>query len=189
MRAYSGDFTFKNPSEAAAYLFDNFASTIPVKPEQIAMDLGYKVAPLTRANIETANIKDVSDSELASISGLAAINESGKKFIFYSPTDHMERQRFTIAHELGHHVLHSETLLKSKLKRDTNFISQNKEEIDANRFAAELLLPFKYLKMAILEADNIDTKHLAKKFCVSDAVMTIRLINLGILKRANDRSK
>ncbi len=58
-------------------------------------------------------------------------------FVYLNRAKPLGRQRFTAAHELGHHVLgHTE-----ELDVDVMAEQQSLEERDANRFAAELLVP------------------------------------------------
>ena len=55
------------------------------------------------------------------------------------------------------------------------------QEVEANRFAAELLMPEKYVQNAI-QRDGIKTvQDLAKQFGVSASAMRWRLVNLGLL--------
>ena len=57
------------------------------------------------------------------------------------------RQRFTIAHELGHAVLHAregihlDQAFRLRFRDQTSAMAIDPEEIDANSFAAELLMP------------------------------------------------
>jgi Zn-dependent peptidase ImmA (M78 family) len=52
------------------------------------------------------------------------------------------RYRFTIAHELGHYVLHRQGVLdKVSTRRDMTIWNDASEEAEANLFAAELLMP------------------------------------------------
>lgn len=57
----------------------------------------------------------------------------GRPIILFSRTDPGDRQRFTVAHELGHLLMHS-PLRDDEIDRDD-------AEKEANRFAAALLLP------------------------------------------------
>lgn len=73
---------------------------------------------------------------------------SNKYKIFTNPFDGAQRQRFTIAHELGHIVLEHlevEDNLKEPtlniLNREIEFDSSSYQEKEANKFAAELLMP------------------------------------------------
>lgn len=108
------------------------------------------------------------------IDGIQII-ENKKASIGYNQTQHPYRQRFTVAHEIGHLLLgHTEK----------NFIldlnSKKPEEIEANQFAAELLIPLFFLKSDIKR--DKDSKILAKKYWVSEEAMWWRLMDLKLLK-------
>jgi Zn-dependent peptidase ImmA (M78 family) len=63
----------------------------------------------------------------------------GRSFIFVNGADPPPRQRFTIAHELGHHLLgHG-----PRTDVGSFYDSSDQREIDANKFASELLLPYR----------------------------------------------
>ena len=72
--------------------------------------------------------------------------EGEKKIIGINSSHHSNRQRFSIAHEIGHLVLHNRDLFVDKVVK-INFRDSkssqaiDKEEIAANAFAAELLMP------------------------------------------------
>lgn len=110
------------------------------------------------------------------------------------------RQRFSIAHELGHYYLHAEepvfidfgSRIQKPQSRYRNAVSSeasNKEEIDANTFAAALLMPRNMVRREIatvLENDpELDPEsvviELAHRFGVSRDAMNFRLLNLGLL--------
>jgi Zn-dependent peptidase ImmA (M78 family) len=106
-------------------------------------------------------------------SGAVNSNTRGAS-IFVSEDDHPWRQRFTIAHELGHLMLHKEGTLHH---RDTSFTG-NAMEQQANKFAAELLMPWSMLETAMVSTGG-STKRLARLFDVSDAAMSVRLGKVG----------
>lgn len=84
------------------------------------------------------------------------------------------RQRFTLAHELGHLLLHDVGVAF----RDHTF-SGNPRETEANRFAAALLIP---RRMLLREADGTRTAEvLAGIFQVSAPAMDIELERAGIV--------
>src|SRR3990172_9125689 len=64
---------------------------------------------------------------------------------------HTHRQRFTIAHEIGHMLLHRgievhvDRTYRINLRDDISSSAVDHDEIEANRFAAELLMPEKML--------------------------------------------
>jgi Zn-dependent peptidase ImmA (M78 family) len=101
------------------------------------------------------------------------------------------RQRFTIAHELGHLELHRgrRLILDVPVRVDyrdrTSSLATDREEIEANRFAAALLMPEAMVISAAREADARVLEDLvpllAKRFQVSIEAMSYRLINLGLI--------
>jgi hypothetical protein len=94
--------------------------------------------------------------------------------IWVNRDDHPLRQRFTLAHEVGHLMLHA----LGKKHRDTNFAGINWEEVQANRFAADLLVPVWMLDLAI-QSTGGEPRRLARLFDVSEQAMTYRLQNTG----------
>jgi Zn-dependent peptidase ImmA (M78 family)/DNA-binding XRE family transcriptional regulator len=95
------------------------------------------------------------------------------------------RQRFSIAHELGHFVLHHD---------DAHFIDYGvptmegeaphynwQDERAANAFAAELLMPEASMRH---DAGTISAARLARRYEVSPEAMGFRLANLGFLNRS-----
>lgn len=105
------------------------------------------------------------------------------------------RQRFTIAHELGHLVLHEgqrvivDRSLKVNLRDPRSALATNSQEIAANAFAAELLMPEDILRAEVARtvaerpsiSDTVLVAELARRFDVSGQAMTYRLVNLRIL--------
>jgi Zn-dependent peptidase ImmA (M78 family) len=101
------------------------------------------------------------------------------------------RQRFTIAHEIGHLVMHKgqEMFIDRFARVNWRNGESNREEMEANAFAAELLMPRKFVEQHVEKA-LASSKHvspqslvadLAKSFKVSPEAMSYRLSNLGIL--------
>lgn len=104
---------------------------------------------------------------------------------------HPNRQRFTIAHECGHFILHRDMIKreihvdkKSRMLRSPLSAEGVSEvEIEANLFAAATLMPEDFLRKALknepADIDDEETvKSLARKFRVSPAAMSFRLGNL-----------
>lgn len=161
------------PTSVAREIFAKYAKSMPVDPLQIANDLGIYVHPISK---ETLITLDQNPADYASVCG-AALKVGGKKIILYRRSDGVKRQRFTIAHELGHHVLgHT---VNGRQFRDEAYSTGNKLETDANNFAAELLVPLTYLKHAIAKHGANSIEELAEIFFVSDSVMAIRLEHLN----------
>lgn len=84
------------------------------------------------------------------------------------------RRRFTIAHELGHYCLHQEFLnsVGTILERSTRSFVIRDKEIEADEFAAELLMPqAEFTK----QYNNLDVNTLAEYFAVSIQATYMRI--------------
>jgi len=146
----------------------------PVPVDKLAKKLGLLLAPLP------------ADDE---ISG-AIIRKDGQVVIAVNPAHHINRQRFTIAHELGHYFLHEgmETHVDQNFRVAWRNAESSKaidwNEIQANRFAAELLMPTSFMLKDLDSLESVD-RHavalLATKYAVSPGAMKIRLSQLGII--------
>lgn len=99
------------------------------------------------------------------------------------------RQRFTIAHEIGHLLLHAgeelhvDTDFRVNLRSDSSSKGSDVTEIEANAFAAALLMPADFLSQDIVEMridveDSEQIEALANKYGVSTQAMTFRISNL-----------
>jgi len=92
------------------------------------------------------------------------------------------RQRFTIAHELGHYLLrhhdHFHIDVASALAHGEAANYDWRDERAANEFAAELLMPAPMVVAAAKSGTGVAV--LANRFKVSQEAMGFRLINLGL---------
>jgi transcriptional regulator with XRE-family HTH domain len=102
--------------------------------------------------------------------------------IGYRSGDNAVRQRFTIAHELGHHLLrHYDNfhIDPTRTAEDGHPPGYDwKDERAANDFAAQLLMPATWVSQYLKQLGP--TKRLAQKFQVSQEAMSYRLVNLGL---------
>lgn len=129
------------------------------------------------------------------ISGVLVV-ENGKARIGYNG-DCKTRNRFTIAHELGHYFLHTNNEnelfvdnVKVMYRKQAASRIEKMQEIQANSFAAALLMPQMLLKKKIHElkddlflfTDEEIIDSLSKTFKVSSTAMTYRLINLKLIE-------
>jgi len=149
---------------------------LPIPVHKVAESLGLVIKPY-----------DLGEE----ISGVLVIEE-GQGIIGFNPNESTVRQRFTIAHELGHYELHKDG---NELFVDKNFKvlfrNQNSstgeivKEQEANAFAAALLMPEHFIRREI-EKNSFDLtdegtmKKLARAFNVSVPAMTYRISNLGL---------
>lgn len=173
----------------AKELLEKCKITAPhVEVRKIARDLGVQIK------------FEPSDGD---ISGVLTRDQKNKPVIGVNEKDGENRQRFTIAHEIGHLVLHSEVLyIDSKhqvrmvmnpeggkpprtfLRDQVSSEATDYREIEANRFAASLLMPqhllAKDLKLMreLVTWEQLDG--LATRYKVSTQAMTFRLMNLGV---------
>lgn len=119
------------------------------------------------------------------LSGMAYIKD-GLKIIGVNALHHPNRQRFSAAHELGHHLLHVDVISAAVhvdriLHRDRiSAEGTDALEIEANAFAAELLMPNKFLAEIIGHSgldldDDAAVATLARRFKVSTSAMLNRL--------------
>lgn len=122
------------------------------------------------------------------VSGMLVVR--GERALIGVNADHHEhRRRFTIAHELGHFLLHRDqnSVFIDAFYRDTTSSEGTKKlEIEANAFASELLMPEATVRERVgaqvfgpLNDGAIG--HLAEEFNVSVQALTIRLTHLGLL--------
>ena len=148
----------------------------PVDIEKITKNLG----------IEIRKMKFSNDN----VSGAIKIKgKQGKPIIVVNEDHHEHRQRFTIAHEIGHFILHSiggmHVDSNNVYFRDANATSNtsNIKEIQANQFAAELLMPREAVindlegsyKLSDCDKDLKIISKLADKYNVSQQAMMIRV--------------
>ncbi|MGW8706084.1 ImmA/IrrE family metallo-endopeptidase [Brevundimonas sp. NPDC055814] len=94
--------------------------------------------------------------------------------------DSHARQRFTVAHELSHYLLHRDQIgrgiVDDVLYRST---LTDRREAEANRLAADLLMPDSLIEAWLDRASALGVQdiplYLAERFEVSEAAMRIRL--------------
>ena len=148
-----------------ADILRKFHSKAPVPVIEIANELGIKVYKTNDFD--------------GRISGLIQKDEhhGGKSgYAIYTNAHHpMTRRRFTIAHEIGHFMLHRE-LIGDGITDDGLYRSHLRGgfESEANRFAANLLMP-RELVWEFIEQGVDTVEELAEKFNVSKSAMSIRL--------------
>ncbi|SRR5258708_33215819 len=147
----------------------------PVPVEQVAKKMGILICPLPASD---------------DISG-ALVKKDGHVVIAVNPAHHKNRQRFTIAHELGHYIFHQglEEHVDQNFRVNWRRAADSKQcinwqEVTANRFAGELLMPTRFLMGDLDTLRDINKRIvtlLALRYQVSPEAMKIRLTNLGIV--------
>ncbi len=159
---------------------------------KILIEANIKSAPvdvekiISRLEIEYIETDQMEDD----LSGfIKRLGKNNKPVIVVNKGHGEQRRRFTAAHELGHYILHSmddvfvDTANEKVLyrKRDSS-LSADPKEVEANNFAAELLMPREMLAKDIgggLPSEETSLNQLinklADKYKVSTQAMTIRL--------------
>lgn len=98
--------------------------------------------------------------------------------IHYNEKHNWHRKRFTIAHEIGH-LLFNTSCDKSSLPFD---LIKNPVEVEANQFAAELLIPLASLKKD-LKIPGVKVPKLSWKYIVSQEAMGWKISSCNLLGR------
>jgi len=114
------------------------------------------------------------------------IRKDGHALIGVSTSEPAVRQRFTVAHELGHFFLHTNKDAFVDYRDNMKGVVRTPREKEANMFAAALLMPrqvllkdFRAIAKGGLSDDELTT--LAKRYAVSEDAMRFRLMNLNFL--------
>ena len=147
--------------------------SIPVDPIALANRLGIKV-----------NNAKFSEPSLA-----ALLSKRGSNvWILLDEAGHPHRKRFSIAHELGHHFLHLRTdgemidhdadLFRVSEYDSVEITQERLKEIEANQFAAALLMPERLIRQSWQDRPSISK--LARLFQVSEEAMGYRIASLGL---------
>ena len=155
-----------NPVQVARQVLELYWDyNIPVNIDKIAEDMGAKVNYLS-----TLHGGDDISGRFDIINGEAVCSVRN--------TDTLERQRFTLAHELGHFALNHGGGFRDN-SASFNFYNYDQREVDANAFAGELLMPKIAVDYLIQKENMSDINQLAQSFQVSRPAMSYRLYKLG----------
>lgn len=163
--------------KAAELLQANGVESAPVPVERLATSVGavIRYEPL--------------EGEL---SGMVHRGGSGNALIGVNSLHNPRRNRFTIAHELGHLLLHDDELhvddpIPIGFRNAKSAMATDPKEIEANQFAAELLMPERLIRSDLdkkgrgVPLTDTEIEQLADRYEVSIQAMTIRLSSLGVL--------
>jgi Zn-dependent peptidase ImmA (M78 family) len=163
---------------AERLLAEHSVTSPPVDPESLAKAEGIVVV---RRRFEDADVSGI-------------LYRDGNHHVIGVNSAHpLVRQRFTIAHELGHRALHPgrelilDVPVRVNLRDKTSSMASDLEEIEANAFAASLLMPEQMIRdqlgqlpPARRREPDTTADALAKVFKVSTPALNFRLINLGL---------
>lgn len=140
-------------------VIENHQRSYPIKVAALARDLGLAVREVDMADDVSGSLKKEGDS------WIIRVNRRHAKV----------RQRFTVAHEIAHFLLHRDKISQG-LTDDTFYRSSLSDNVEreANRLAADILMPWHLVRLAA-ERGARDPQSLASEFGVSEAAMAIRL--------------
>ncbi len=149
---------FRGPPRASAGdLLRHFSiNDTPVPVERIVREMGIAIEI-----VETSEFAGSSDTN------------GNQATIRVNAADVRVRQRFTVAHELGHVLLHP----LGQNFRDPDFLPSTHFEVEANGFAADLLMP-EWMVRSAFNAIGPGSLRLAAMFDVSVASIEYRLRQL-----------
>ena len=140
------------------------------------------------ANIVRAQGIEILFDDLEDISGMI-VRQNEDVTIAVNVKQNRLRQRFTLAHEFGHYLLHEgrpvrfDRNFRVNLRSDRSSMAVDPEEIEANFFAANILMPRVMLVQDLgdkyIDLDDAkSTREWARRYGVSIQAMNLRLINL-----------
>lgn len=147
--------------------------SIPIDLEKLLLNIGISALPFDFSNIE-----DKSNINRGDMLG-AVVADGDDAVIFYRMDDSLNRQRFTIAHELAHCCLHAVTDDNPHVEFRRSE-KEDEHEQEANIFAGSLLIPLNKLREIYMKLPVPRSTILASKFAVSTNVMEARLNHLKI---------
>lgn len=154
-------------TDAQKLILDQYTAVVPVRVGKLAIDLGLEVV---LAGL-SPNISGLIEPSPTAPAGFV---------IKVNKYESDERQRFTIAHEIGHFLLHREHI-KNGVVDNVMYRSSlsSRKETEANKLAADILMPSSIVLNELSEIggkrDEIAAVALARKFRVSTAAMKVRL--------------
>lgn len=159
-------------------IIEDFKREIPVDVRGLvlALDLNFELKPLPEG-----------------VAGrlIKVKNEIGKYLVQIAIDDHPRRQRFTIAHEIAHYILHRDLADKIEDSKWYRSSLSDSYERQANLFAAEILMPQDEIekRMDRFKTGEISYKDMAREFFVSPAAMEIRINEVGHILQEKNQAK
>jgi len=158
---------------------------IELEAETILNKLNIKTLPIPVEKLAAKLDIQIRRGPSKEFSGLL-LRKENTAFIGLNSEESSVRQRFTIAHELGHYFLHQNKDVFVEYRDNKHDIIREPKEMEANTFAAALLMPklsiekdFKNMVKDVFQ--ELHLKLLASKYEVSEDAMKYRLVNLSFL--------
>lgn len=166
------------PCNAGRDAIESFAAEIA---SRAGLTPGAPLKPFVERLGGRLRYMDLSDTALVR-SGAMQVHGPNKFEIYLSLDTPRVRNRFTIAHELGHYFLHY-PMVREKHNTDEMFVARyggnEAAEPEANCFAAGLLMPRDEFEKAARDF-KADKARIADHFDVSQEAVAIRMQILGL---------
>jgi hypothetical protein len=159
------------PLNASKSAIEDFAV---VAARHVGFFPGERIDPIV-TNLGGQLVYQEMDDWLESESGSIVVRGVRDFTIYLSEFTGPLRDRFTIAHELGHYFLHSE-MGKNPIRVARN--GSTRVEWEANWFAASFLMPADVFREAAKRSTS--SQYLAARFLVSVSAAEVRKKSLGI---------
>lgn len=166
-------------------IFDEEFSIPPINIYNVLDKLGVKYGALDfkklYGTVNGINLPEQADMVMGAVAAYSE-KEYGEDSveITVNSKDNYHRQKFTLAHELAHCMLHSDSLKDGRLELRTSLTTNEPREREANILAGEILIPEKLLKLVCASIPIPFLPLLAEKFDVSESVMEARLKHLNM---------
>lgn len=138
---------------------------------ETAVDITYMAKKLG-LNVYSASFED------NAISGYIKI-EDGKQNIYVNNTHSIQRQRFTVAHEIAHFILHRHLLEQNRGTPMFRGGDSSIAEQEANRLAVAILMPQTKVR-EMYQNQKKTIQEMAELFWVSYGAMANRISSLGL---------
>lgn len=113
------------------------------------------------------------DTNISLFDGVSFVTDSGHKVIVINKHMSNDRKRFTLAHELGHIIMHTSD--------DFLFSEYRDKEKEANNFASELLMPKDAIKNSLRHLRLSDLLDLKRYWLTSMASIIRRAKDIGCI--------
>lgn len=133
-----------------------------------------------KINLYVKDLTNVEKQYHMDISGYIKENNDNVD-IYIDSNDAASRQRFTVAHELGHLLLHPDKKIPEGGRILFRNGSYSPQEREANAFASELLMPTDWT--VGMYNKGYDCQKIARAFGVSPSAVEVKLYKMGMKQR------
>lgn len=187
---------FEKQCQIIGYIVDEMSDSVEwvdYKVKSLNVDDGFStdyIADYTRRTMGIAEDEPVKDiisalenvgiivyeiEALEGFDGISFFTKKGYPIIIINKNMSNDRKRFTLAHELGHLVMHNEN--EFPISEDRN------KEREANRFASQFLMPEKHIKNSLYDMRIGDLAILKKYWLTSKASIIVRAEYLNCIDK------